>query len=415
MGNKIYVEDPERILIGQLLLDTNYYLSVYEKLDERDFSRPRWRKAWREYKKIWISAGDVDALSLSEACEGNPGPGELLQAIEEAALYRSTDWAFRKVKNASGRRILTEGLSRILKKLESTDDPTSLYDELRELALTGRRVPGRVYSAHEMTAQMLKKQEERNERSSPIDGYRTGFPILDSHLGGLAPKRITLLSGPSGHGKTALSLQWLMNISCGENVPVLFASLEMDIWDIQDRLAAQVSSTDLRVIKAGTRSQRYLEGLTQIETSPLLVSDNEPRDIYAVTAMIEKHALRDGIKLWMLDYIGELVRDNPGFREDRDERFARWVKILRDLSKRLALHGIVVCQVNSEGQLAESKKMSHIADAWLHFYREGPRHFLECRKNRFGPSGYVYEISYDRSTQSLYEMEIMDTKAEEIS
>jgi len=123
--------------------------------------------------------------------------------------------------------------------------------------------------------------------------------------------------------------------------------------------------------------------------------------------MAEKYARVHEIKVLVLDYVGEIVRDPVKFREDRDERFARWVKTIRDLAKRFDFHALVVCQVNQEGALAESKKMAHLVDAHLHFQRDGNQHFLECRKNRFGPADYKYTVEYNRDTQLMKEQGVL--------
>ena len=409
----LHADDAERILIGQLLLEPNYYLQIYEQITADDFARQKHKVAWEAYRKLWAVSGKVEPLELAEETKGSAGAGELLQAMEDAMVYRSTAWALRKVKAAAGKRRLYEGVLKVLGRIDAVEDPSSLYDELSSLVIAGRHQPGQVYAGREIGERMLVRQDQRRERGDTMDGYRTRFPSLDAHMGGLAPKRLTILSGPSGHGKTALCLQWLANMAIDDCVPSLFASLEMDTGDIQDRLGASLSDMAIRTIRSGAKPTTYVEAVCRIERSTLLVSDNEPRDIYAVCAMIEKHALVDGIKVWMLDYIGELVRDSPGFREERDERFSRWVKMLRDLNKRLGLHGVVVSQVNSERQLAESKKMAHVADAHLHFYRDRGKHYIDCRKNRFGPTGYVYEIAYDRTRQKMEETGICRKETDE--
>ena len=64
-----------------------------------------------------------------------------------------------------------------------------------------------------------------------------------------------------------------------------------------------------------------------------------------------------------------------------------------------------------KGQLAESKKMSHIADHWLHFEREYDSYFIECRKNRFGPAGRRYKVVFTKYNQQMSEIGMEEQNA----
>jgi len=398
--------EAEEKLIGLCIQHRDVFVKTADSLKAEDFSDPVYRLAYDEVSEIYLDGGHVETNELIERVQekyGKPVTAVILRAIEEAVTPASTDWALKNVLSCSKKRFLEQSLTRICDRIGSADDVKPLFDELIRVATEGQHVKGQVYDGRATSERILERQARRRKSEDTIEGYRTGFKIVDLHLGGLVPKRLTILSGPSGHGKTAMSLNWLCHICIEGQVPGLFASLEMAPSDVEDRLVMMLSNSNSRTVKSGTLNTTIYEAVAEIKNGQLYVSDNHPRDIYDVSFLAEKYARVHGIKVLALDYVGEMVRDRVKFREDRDERFARWVKTIRDLAKRLDFHAVVVAQVNYEGALAESKKMQHIADAHLHFHREGTRHILECRKNRFGPSGHRYVIEFDRQTQRMTE------------
>ena len=398
----LYPEEAEKIEIGKILLNhDNYFLSIQEELKPEDFYNRTYQDIYEKVRDLYIETGKVDFASVAERC--GKYHGEIAMLVDQSDLYRNLSWPLKKVLSFSRRRKLHQAIIRVQKQIGAIEDEQVLFNELADIATSGRREKGKVYSGDESAHRIFERQLLRQNRKDTLDGYRTGFDLVDHHFGGLVPKRLTLLSGPSGHGKTGMAVNWLVNIAVKRKIPSLFVSLEMGVQDVEDRFLSVLTGLESRKIKSGVMDSEIDVSLQALRDSPVFISDNNPRDIHDICAMVERYAIIHGIKFWVLDYIGEIVRDEFKGKEGRDERFARWVKLLRDVSKRMDIHGVILCQVNAEGNLAESKKMAHISDGWLHFEREASMHLLECRKNRFGPAGNRYQIKYNRYNQQMVE------------
>lgn len=404
----------ERILIGQLLIDPLYYLSVHSVLEPEDFYSRQWATAYLEYQRIFRVHGRVESGDLLKALEHHGIKlSELASACDDAMVYRSTGWALKEVLSASSKRRLMEFLVRSQDKLESGTDVSELYGSMIDFSSSRTRSRGTVSAGTEMSKAILDHQSQREKDPRPVEGVSFGFPVLEKDFQGLVSRRMTILSGPSGHGKTAMILNWLIEIGIRQQTPCLFASLEMGLSDVLDRVTSILSGIEIDTLRAGSMDRDVMNALDLIHRGRLHISDNTPRDIYDLCAMIEKYSIMHQIEVFALDYVGEIVRESVKFREDRDERFARWVKLLHDTCKRCCVHLVILAQVNSEEQLGESKKMGHLADHILFFKREGTQHVLECKKNRFGPAGFKYLIRYNRATQRMKEVGILGNRTDE--
>ncbi|MEW6440728.1 MAG: DnaB-like helicase C-terminal domain-containing protein [bacterium] len=411
---ELYDRQAERCLLGRLLLEPEHYLKVHDRLDPEDFYFREHKETFVAFQAVYLRDGKVELPAVLEELKGTDVSFVSLSAtMEEAELYRATDWPLRRVLALSNKRRLQTGLLRIGQSIGAKEEG-EICQDLLDLAIATRREKGRVFNGSELADLGFFLMEQRRERGgNPIQGFRTGFETVDFHTTGLQGRRLTLISGPTGHGKSGVAVNWFASICILGEIPGLYITTEMREQDVLDRAVGILSGQELRTIESGRVNQAIGEALERIRNSPFHVSDNASRNVHDAALLIEKYAVVHGIRIWCLDYIGRLDRDNPKLDEMRDERFARWVKSLWNVTQRHDLHGVIVSQVNAQQEIAESKKIEHEADHSFFFKREGKRHILECRKNRFGPVGYRYLIDYDRRTQRMREHGILKDRENE--
>jgi len=403
-----YHEEAERGLLGRLLRDPDYYLEIHDRVSPDDFYQDKHKSIFSAFRECYLETGSVEFLQIHERLNGQVPAAYLHQIEESGQLFRTGDWALRQILEHSGKRRLQEGLIRIEQGMGDKDEK-QVCEELLNLAVQVRREKGTVYGPDACADLAFDLIEERRKNgTSHVQGYRTGFERVDFHTGGLQGQRLTLLSGPTGHGKTATALNWMANICVSGKVPGLFITLEMREQDCINRILAMLSNQDVRAIEKGHINSAIGEGLERIRKGNLFISDNASRDVQDVALVIEKYAVLHRVRLWCLDYVGRLDRDNKRIDEARDERFARWVKLLWNVTQRHNLHGIIVSQVNAHEEVSESKKIEHEVDASFFFKRmKGDGHVLHCSKNRFGPAGYRYAVDFSQNTQRMQEQGIL--------
>ncbi len=402
--DELHDDMAERCLLGRLFIENPYYLEIHDELDPEDFYSERHKQIYVAFQAAYLKRGKVELADVLEAlnAEGQgPHITYLSECADDAYIYRSVDHPLRKVLKLSNKRRLKYGLMRIERDIEGKEE-SEVAEELIALAVDTRRAKGRVFSGEELADLAYDLMERRRERSDLIQGFRTGFKTVDFHTGGLQGKRVTVIAGPTGHGKSGLAINWMVHLCIRQRIPGLFITVEMREQDVLDRAVAILSGQELRAIEGGVESPLIAEAHDQIRASPFHVTDNAPKTIHDVSMLIEKFAMLHGIKVWCLDYIGRLDQDRLK-DEARDERFQRYVKLLWNVTQRSDLHGIIVSQVNAQEVIAESRKIEHECDCCFFFKREDGKHTLECRKNRFGPVGYRYKVYYNRANQRMRE------------
>lgn len=75
----------------------------------------------------------------------------------------------------------------------------------------------------------------RADRNKP-SGIQTGIRLIDQMTYGLRPAELTVIAGPSSHGKTAVALNMAVSaLEHNEGLEVLFLSLEMSVMEIFER------------------------------------------------------------------------------------------------------------------------------------------------------------------------------------
>jgi replicative DNA helicase len=147
----------------------------------------------------------------------------------------------------------------------------------------------------------------RDYRGTVASGKRPPFwsagPLFE-HLV-LAPGRLLLLAGPPGHGKSALSLQWLTEaLTLNEDLVCYVANIEMDAVVLVHRMVSRLAQIDLTSLEQHAVLPRHadrldpaLEALAKI--GDRLVFAEPPFEFGRIVDEVESTAAR----LVVIDYI----------------------------------------------------------------------------------------------------------------
>jgi replicative DNA helicase len=207
----------------------------------------------------------------------------------------------------------------------------------------------------------------RDYRATVTSGRRppswSAGPLFE-HLV-LAPRRLLLLAGPPGAGKSALALMWLGEaLARNPDLTCYLANVEMDPESLVHRLVARQAQIDLTVLmnhavlpRHADRLDRALEVLGQI--GDRLVFAQPPFEFGRIVDEVEDV----GAELVVIDYIQRVAAD-PDLIAHHDERtrLEGLMSACRDLA-RTDRCVIVVSAVgrakNGKGQVSYGSHLSY--------------------------------------------------------
>jgi len=404
-------ERAQAVVVGSILTGQTVPPNLRDGLAEEHFGSETWRKAFCALMALFEATGEVaypDAMKAFDleglmTCEFLE---RLHSAEEESYGLRVTEWPVRVIHAEAERLGLLSLVDTAGQKLAGGMASRDVAVEMQRGLSRVVQDRGKTLEPTVVAGEVFDAQEARANGQETSSHIMTGWPSVDGELRGLAPGEVTLISGPTGHGKTSVAVSWLHEISVQNQVPAVFISLEMSLQGVMDRFVARASGHTLGNLWDGVMDGNVTRAIDAIHNSGLSVTDNSPRTITQILAIVEREALNRGSRLFVLDYIAEVVPDRKRKDEERnDQMYSRWVRALRQVAVTHGVHGVILCQNNKEGDLAESKSMSHVADFWFHFWRDhdGGHHF-QVRKARRGPVGQVYRVRFDPAHQIMREL-----------
>lgn len=207
-------------------------------------------------------------------------------------------------------------------------------------------------------------------------GYSLGqlWPITNNTILGICPKRLILVAGNTGHGKTSLALNWIYWLSFVGNYKGLIFTGEMDNEEVSKRLisiATGVAGTDIisNNVK-DTDIDKIFKLITDMDPNCLQI--NETMDFNQIINIIKYSVIKHGTKYVVLDYI-QLVQVSKYMQQmSRPMQLCEMTtRLKRDICKKLGIPVIVLAQLADQGlddpiptarRLSQSKLMEADAD-----------------------------------------------------
>lgn len=261
-------------------------------------------------------------------------------------------------------------------------------------------------------------------------GIPTGFPDLDTLLGGLKRSDLILLAARPSVGKSALALAIGRSVAGAGGRVVLF-SLEMSAEQLTSRLLAAESGVDATRLRLGTASEaeekRVMHAIGALTDLPLAINDTPALSLATLRGTALRQQQSAGLDLVIVDYLQLLKGD--GRTENRVQEISAISRGLKALARELRAPVLALSQLSRAvesrkppipmmSDLRDSGALEQDADVVLFLYREGylavssgewaaprPQEVAQVivAKHRNGPVGTV-DLVFARATASFRSM-----------
>jgi replicative DNA helicase len=256
-------------------------------------------------------------------------------------------------------------------------------------------------------------------RSAAPRVWPTGFPVLDTYLGGgVRAGELTLIGGPQGLGKTTFALQVLRNIAAGGGHAVYF-SYEHDAPTVLERLLAceagergGLEAVPMRrireVFQAGDGGRDGLaarlaavpggagavESLSTYADRLMIHRANgalTDLEVIRQTAMRTRDALGDHPAI-VVDYLQKVaIRDSHDVEE---ERVTRIVEGLKDLALEIGIPVIAIVAADKEGLVSGKRlRVNHLRGSSALAYEADVVLILNDKFDVVARHHLVYDVS----------------------
>ena len=407
----------ETVILGAILLDSNVFADVREKLRCEDFSLDSNRRVFaamerlanqdrvidletlpnelRRTKELAAVGGMAYLFSLTEGLPRRPVIDEYMRIVRDKTILRAIV------------AISSEASSRAYEQTDSALEVAAWTGSaIESLIDTGIGATEADASAASGTIPALAEFDRRRQLEKD-DALPYGMTVsLDDLTGGMFPGEITVIGGESGVGKSSAMIQSL--IWAGKRgVPAVAYSLEMTRQQLLGRMWSIVSGVPYRCVRwprtatpeqmAELRSAAY-----RIGEWPLHIYDRATMSLGEICASVKVHISRRGAKLLCVDYLQRI--SVPGQKEVRLQMSQAAMKLSQAV-KGTPAHMLLLSQLKRREDngypqmrdLRESGQIENEAHTILLLWREYDKekgHFLEAArilvpKNRFGFNGML--------------------------
>lgn len=247
--------------------------------------------------------------------------------------------------------------------------------------LTSRLASANTQSATKISDGLSEYMEYLFKNPNESVGISTGYPRLDSVLGGgLRPNSLTIIAARPKTGKSQLSNNIGINIAKQE-IPVLYLDTEMSVREQQHRAVGRLSSVPVTQIELGSVSEKdkilVRDAVHHLEQIPYYHRSIAGEPIDETLSHVRRWLLKDvGVRddgkanpcVIIYDYLklmsAEKLSKN-GLSEYQALGFL--ATQIKDFAGRYGIPVLAMVQLNREGDVSQSDRLNWFATSILHY------------------------------------------------
>ncbi len=424
----------EQALLGAIMVKPDSIHEILDIINDESFYANKHRIIWKAMVELKEKNEPIDAVTMTSHLRGKKqldqigGASYLTELIALVPSASNISFYAEVVVKKSALRKLIDSADRILElgynESESID---TIFDKAEQLIFNLGSFSKKTYTALKDTLADAWDRFDKLHKSP--DGHRgvpSGFRDLDNLLSGFQKSDLIILAARPSVGKTSLALDFVRNIACRENVPVVIFSLEMSSQQLVDRILAAESRVDSWKMRTGKVTaqedfDRIRDALDSLSTAPIFIDDEPGNNIMKMKTVARRLKAEHGLGLVVVDYLQLMVP-----RRESDSMVQMVTEIsrsLKGLARELDVPVIALSQLSRAveqrggkprlSDLRDSGSIEQDADVVMFIHREDRFDDSSERKNvaeilvekhRNGPVGKV-DLYFDDHRASFSTIE----------
>jgi replicative DNA helicase len=424
----------EEALLGALLIDP-YQMIEVGYLQSKDFFLLNHSHLYQVMADLFNEFGDYDYVTVIDRMEVSGwlaefgGPGNIGDFMEVTPTsYGAPGYAEIVYRHSVARQVIDKATQAVQEAHQ--DEPGRTPDRLvtRSLKLLSeidatRNISDGSQHISRAVGKFMDKLED--VQAGKVMGLKTGINDLDWLFGGFMNKKIYLLAGRPGMGKSGLALQFAHNLAI-QNKRVLIFSLEMAAEDLVARLVSQRSQVPYEAFNSGKVDnwQPVIEAAAEVEKLPIIFDDTPAMTVSAMCSVAQKEMIRQPLDLIIIDHAG-IVKSTVPVHRKRYEQQSQIADDIMALPKQLGCPVLALLQLSRAvenrankrpmvADLRDSGKWDENADGIILLYRDEVYNpeaeftnlaEINVGKNRGGKTGII-SVFHDKRTSRFSDLEV---------
>ena len=365
--------EAEKALLGCMLIDEDARIKVFETVKKDFFYAPAHQQIFSSMVKLFERNERCDLITLTNQLKQDGKLEEVggIEYLTEIAEFVPTaahiDEYIKIVKDKYILRSLISNATQIISEASNEpDEVEELLDKAESLIfeISQHKIEKEAYSLKDLIKENIEIIEDIQNRKGLITGLPTGYVDLDRYIGGLHPSEFIIIASRPGMGKTALATNIALNLAAGgEQIPILFFSLEMSKEQLVQRILCCEAKINSKKLREGILSDKEIAKLLlaagQLEKAPIFIDDTPSLTVFELRARARRLKAKEDIKLIIIDYL-QLMKGTRR-TENRQQEITEISASLKSLARELNVPVIAISQLSRATEQRENKK-PHLSD-----------------------------------------------------
>jgi replicative DNA helicase len=387
--------EAEQAVLGGLMLASEAWDKVADKLTEKDFYRRDHQLIFRAIGELSEKSMPCDAVTLGEWFESQgiaelvggsryvielanvtPSAANILayaEIVREKSVLRQLIDAGTEI---AGDAFRPEGRS----AGELVESAEQRVFQIAEAGARGRQgfVPMRA-----AVKEAFRLLQERYENRSAVTGLPTGFTDFDYKTAGLQAGDLIIVAARPAMGKTSLALNMAEYASIKTGKACAVFSMEMSASQLAFRLISSLGRINQQHLRTGDLQDeewpRVTSAITLLSEAKIFIDDTPALSPMELRARSRRLKREHDLGLIVIDYLQ--LMQVPGSKENRATEISEISRSLKALAKELSVPVIALSQLNRSlesrtdkrpvmADLRESGAIEQDADVIVFIYRD---------------------------------------------
>ena len=367
----------EKMILSCLLITSEAIEITLETIPPEAFYFKNHREIYKAIIFMHNNKLPIDILTLTTFLQENGllqkigGVKVLLELINQIPNLIYLEEYLRLIKDKFLRRSLIKLGYEIINSSYITNLPLeNIFNNLENelFALNNEIKIQKLSSSAELLNDLFYELKDKFLNPT-LPGLKSGFYDLDLLTQGFQKSDLIIIAGRPSTGKTALSLNIILNVIKNSKLPVLFFSLEMSNKQIMYRLLSMEANIDQTRLKNGKLYQNDWIKLNKIikilSKLPLFIDDSANLSINDIRSKIKTIILEQTkIGLIVIDYL-QLMQNLNIKNGNRVQELSQITRYLKNIAREFNVPIIALSQLsrNVENRLNQKPILSDLRES----------------------------------------------------